>query len=81
MSKNSIIRIIVGFIGFIAIILVFWIASIFKWNGTTQVIIALLIALASILVEMIISLDKLKESIERIYPALELSLEEQRYFH
>ena len=78
MSKNSIIRIIVGFIGFIAIILVFWIASIFRWNGTTQVIIALLIALASILVEMIISLDKLKESIERIYPALELSLEEQR---
>ncbi len=78
MSKTSIIRIIVAFIGFISIIIVFWVASIFKWSSTTQIVIALLVALASVLVEMIISMDKLKEGIERIYPALELSLEEQR---
>jgi len=78
MSKTSIVRIIVAFVGFISIIIVFWVASVFKWSSTTQIVIALLIALASILVEMIISMDKLKESIERIYPALELSLEEQR---
>jgi len=78
LSKSTVLRLSVALIGVVSVIAVFWIGARFHWDDSTQVVIAVLIALGAILVEMIISFDELKDGIETIYPALELSLEEQR---
>lgn len=78
LSKSSVLRLSVALIGVVSAVAVFWVGARFNWSDSTQVVIAVLIALGAILVEMIISFDELKEGIETIYPALELSLEEQR---
>jgi len=76
--KSTVLRLTVALIGVVSAIAVFWVGARFHWDDSTQVVIAVLIALGAVLVEMIISFDELKDGIETIYPALELSLEEQR---
>ncbi len=76
--KSTVLRLSVALIGVVSAIAVFWVGARFHWDDSTQVVIAVLIALGAVLVEMIISFDELKDGIETIYPALELSLEEQR---
>ena len=76
--KSTVLRLTVALIGVVSAIAVFWVGARFHWDDSTQVVIAVSIALGAVLVEMIISFDELKDGIETIYPALELSLEEQR---
>lgn len=77
-SKITAVRLFMAIVGIVSIIVIFLVGSRFKWDDSTQIIMALLIGTATTLIEMVISFDALKDSIETIYPALELSLEEQR---
>jgi hypothetical protein len=65
-------------LGIAIIVAIFFIGSRFDWSASTQIIMSLLVATATTLTEMVVSFESLKDSIETIYPALELSLEEQR---
>ncbi|MDH3725929.1 MAG: hypothetical protein OER77_00220 [Myxococcales bacterium] len=77
-SLTTLIQILIGFLGFASAASAFWIGKTLEWSDELEVIVALLIGGGTILVELIISFHSVKNSIEKLYPALELSVQEQR---
>jgi len=80
-SKIALIQILVGIIGFFSTIAMFWIGKIYNWSSEIEVIASLIMAIGTILIELSISFSNLKDSIEKLYPVLELSAEEQKNIH
>jgi len=80
-SITSMIQIIIGFLGSTSAISVLWLANIYKWSSEIMMIVSLSIGIGTILIEVVISFTSLRNSIEKLYPALELSPEDQKEIH
>jgi len=75
------IHIVAVFLLFISPIFVWWIGDIYKWSNEIVLIISLVITIGTLLIELLYSLRSLSNRIERLYPTLNLSLEEQEEIH
>jgi len=80
-SKTALIQIIVGVVGFFSTIGMFYLGKIYNWQNSMDIIASVLLAIGTILIELSISFTNLKDSIEKLYPVLELSAEEQKNIH
>ncbi|MEN4045135.1 hypothetical protein [Sulfurimonas sp. NWX367] len=80
-SKTALIQIIVGIVGFFSTIGMFYLGKIYNWQNSMDIIASVLLAIGTILIELSISFTNLKDSIEKLYPVLELSAEEQKNIH
>lgn len=80
-SKMALIQILTGIFGFFSTLGMFWVGKIYKWNDELSMVASLLVAVGTILIELSISFNNLKDSIEKLYPVLELSAEEQKNIH
>lgn len=80
-SKTALIQIIVGIVGFFSTIGMFYLGKIYNWPNSMDIIASVLLAIGTILIELSISFTNLKDSIEKLYPVLELSAEEQKNIH
>lgn len=76
-SRATIFRIIFGFIGLISVILIFWIGAYYHWRDVDEIIMALLFATTTVLIELIITFEYFNEGIKKIFPSLEIPIEEQ----
>lgn len=80
-SKVAVIQILVGVIGFFSTLGMFWVSKVYAWDDAIGIVSSLLMAIGTILIELAISFKNLKDSIEKLYPVLELSAEEQKNIH
>ncbi|MEM7728592.1 MAG: hypothetical protein AAF311_04880 [Pseudomonadota bacterium] len=78
MTNSQIAQVVVGFTGFVLSVSAFWLGEYFDWDLTTEIYIALCVAIATILIELVISFRALKESITKLYPSLDFSVNEQK---
>lgn len=72
------VQIIIGFLGFGLAIAAFWLGSYFNWSLDVEIMVAISAAVVTILFELIISFISLRESITKLYPSLDFSVEEQK---
>lgn len=77
-SYFPLMQIVISFVGIVSAVATFWIGNYFNWPNEMEIVISLFIAVSTVIVQMIIAFTNLKNSISRLYPALELSVEEQR---
>jgi len=80
-SVKAFIQIFVGIIGFFSTLGMFWVGKAYNWNDEVNMVTALMMAVGTILIELSVSFNGLQNSIEKLYPVLELSAEEQRNIH
>lgn len=71
-------QIAVGFLGAVMAVGTFWLGDYFDWDLSTQVSVAIGIAVITVLIELITAYRALANAIKRLYPALDFSSREQR---
>lgn len=72
------VQLVIGFLGFGLAIAAFWLGDYFNWSLEIEIFVAISATLATILFELIISVISLRESITKLYPSLDFSVEEQK---
>lgn len=78
MDMQRIIQAIVAVSGLVIAVATFWLGDIFDWTTQTEVVVATLIAVGTIIVELTLEFSSLKENITRLYPSLNFSVQEQK---
>lgn len=78
LNGKSIAQIMIAFIGAILAIVPFFAGDFLGWSLEAEMLAAATIAIATILAELILSFNSLRESLEHLYPSLDFSVHEQK---
>lgn len=81
MSSLRIVQIVVGVLGFVSVFGSAVFGTALGWSASTATLVSLALGIGTVAIELTISFVDLKESIVRLYPSLEFSVNEQRQIY